>query len=97
MSTSADPSGTSTEPATDAASTRRSTCRVEVLIRKGQKAVPKGLRINGFEIPGVVAVYPEYKVMAPRRVWVELVPTDFIEVDTESEQTSAEAGTVQSP
>jgi hypothetical protein len=95
MNTSEDPSGTSTDPAPAAASTRQPTpCRVEVLIRKGVKAMPKGLRINGFDIPGVISVTPTYKVGDMRRVFIELAPTDFIEVDVESEQTPDATGTV---
>jgi len=99
VSTSEEPSGTSTSPAPDAASTPRPTdaCRVEVEIRKGHKAIPKRLWINGVEIPNVVSVIASYKALDMRRVTIELAPTDFIEIDPESEQSSADGDTVQGP
>lgn len=94
-STSEAPSGTSTEVAPGAGSTRpRTECRVEVEIKRGAKAIPRRLRINGFEIPNVVGVVASYKPFDARRVTIELMPTDFTEVDPESEQSSAGGGTV---
>ena len=98
MSTTEAPSGTSTDPASSAGSTRpRTECRVEVEIRKGAKAIPKGVRINGFSIPNVVGVYAAYRPVDARRVTIELMPTDFVEIDPESEQTGSTSGTVEDP
>lgn len=56
-------------------------CRVELKVRKGQRSSTKGLRINGHEIPGVTDVYALWRQGDARRISIDLLPTDVIEVD----------------
>lgn len=92
MSTSEDPSGTSTGPAPDpgVASTPPFTCKVEVEIAKGKKAIAKRVWINGVEIHTVTSVVVSYAPIDTRRVTITLMPTDFSERDIQPDT----AGTI---
>lgn len=55
--------------------------KVELKVKAGQPSICRGIRINGFEIPGVVDVVVRYPVRDARAVDLEIIPTDIIEVD----------------
>ena len=55
--------------------------KVELRVKKGAVAVGRGIRINGFEIPHVSRISVDYNPQDARRVTLEILPTDIIEVD----------------
>jgi hypothetical protein len=56
-------------------------CKVEMKVTKGSKSIARGVRVNGCELPGVADVIVTYTPRDVRRVTIELLPTDVIEVD----------------
>jgi hypothetical protein len=55
--------------------------KVEIKVRKGAVSAPRGIRINGFEIPHVSRASVDYNPMDARRLNLEILPSDVIEVD----------------
>ena len=58
-----------------------SDAKVELRVKKGIASIARGIRINGFEIPGVTRVSVDYNPNDVRRISLEIVPTDVIEID----------------
>ena len=55
--------------------------KVELKIQKGKPSIAKGIRINGIEFPGVQSATVLYTAGGVRKVLIEAVPTDVVEVD----------------
>jgi len=56
-------------------------CKVELKIKKGAVSIAQGIRINGFEIPGVTDVNVRYSPLDARRITLDILPSDIIEID----------------